>query len=205
MISTRHRFIFIHVPKTGGNTIQSRLLPISDDEKQIRNSHQDGVERFEVGGPITAFKHMPLSEYAKALGDALADYRVITTLRSPFERLVSFYFSPHRWHNRTPVWDLKQFLDLVVEVPSTADHLRLGKSVHRPDITLRFDHLVEDFKSMANTLELPVDTSNMPVLNTSSDRNDLRSSILADVELRAVVEERYADDMALLEQASKPD
>ena len=45
MLSTRHRFLFLHVPKTAGNAVQTWLLPHSDDQK-VTHRHQDGIERF---------------------------------------------------------------------------------------------------------------------------------------------------------------
>jgi len=51
MISRRYKFIYVHIPKTGGTTIQSVLLPFSDDEKFIV-PYQDGVDSFEVRGPL---------------------------------------------------------------------------------------------------------------------------------------------------------
>jgi hypothetical protein len=42
MISTSHQFLFVHIPKTGGNSIQTILLPFSDDQKNT-STKQDGV------------------------------------------------------------------------------------------------------------------------------------------------------------------
>jgi len=110
MHSERHRLIYLHPPKTGGNSIQSVLLPFSDDRK-VLVGHQDGRDRFEVRGPATASKHATLADYASSLD--IAAYRVAISVRHPFDRAVSFFFSPHRWMRQTedgwslatPVWD----------------------------------------------------------------------------------------------------
>jgi hypothetical protein len=59
MISSKYRFLYVHIPKTGGNSIQHVLLPISDDQKELKK-HQDGLDRFEVIGPKTKKKHASL-------------------------------------------------------------------------------------------------------------------------------------------------
>lgn len=95
MISSQYKFIYLHVPKTGGNSIQSVLLPMSDDSLIIREVG-DGYERFGISGAITSHKHNDLSCYAKAIGDQCAAYRIVMSVRNPFERAISHYFSPHR-------------------------------------------------------------------------------------------------------------
>ena len=62
MISTQKKFLFIHVPKTGGNSIQNILHEYSEDEIVASAKHQDGVERFEVrNSKYNIRKHSTLS------------------------------------------------------------------------------------------------------------------------------------------------
>ena len=100
MIISRHKLIYIHAPKTAGNAIQSLLFDISDDDKIVYH-HQNGVDRFEVSGPITFSKHSALRIYNNGLGNNLSGWRVMVSIRHPFERAISAYFSPHRWYNKT--------------------------------------------------------------------------------------------------------
>ncbi len=88
--------LFIHIPKTGGNTIQSAIIDagLSCDE-MVSGGFRDGVDRFEIRGSLTHGKHQPLSTYL-LIEPSLKELRIYSCVRKPFERLVSFYYSPHR-------------------------------------------------------------------------------------------------------------
>ena len=116
--------IFIHVPKTGGNTIQQHLFSkgLSLDDMTMIQQHQDGVDRFGVKGQYTIKKHMKLSRYLKH--EELRSFDIYTCIRRPLDRLVSFYFSPHRHAKidkssgkvvfpETVLFDIDEFAELV--------------------------------------------------------------------------------------------
>jgi hypothetical protein len=155
MLSSAYKFIFLHVPKTGGNAVQTNLLPLSEDH-QVTNLSQDGFHRFGIVGPVTPRKHAVLSEYSDILGDDLNSYKTVISYRPPFERMVSLYFSGHRWTASAPVWSEEQFIDLVKRTPTTADFLRIKGKIVQPDFVLRFDDLQVDFSSLVKALSLPL-------------------------------------------------
>src|SRR5262245_50254348 len=98
MLSTTRSFLFVHVPKTGGNSIQDALRAHSDDEFVCLSPHQDGVERFELrSARFDTHKHSTLAEYRSRYGDELLAvlYR-FACVRNPWDRVVSHFFSPHR-------------------------------------------------------------------------------------------------------------
>ncbi len=94
------KVVFVHVPKTGGNFFSRSFLQYSGDHMRT-NIHQDGVDRFGVRGDFTMRKHQPLSDYVETLGRAfgadLSDHKFFAIARHPVDRLLSYYFSPHRW------------------------------------------------------------------------------------------------------------
>lgn len=208
MISTDYGFIFIHIAKTGGNAVQTLLLPHSDDSKRVWR-HQDGVQRFEITGPVTKNKHATLDDYAQALGDGLRNYKVMATVRHPFDRAVSAYFSPNRWFRENepgkwvqvlPVWSEPDFVDFISgkDLLPICNSLTVGGVVQRPDFTLRFSRLQSDLDSAAKALGLPC-LDPLPHLNRSLAGNDLRNQVLSSRHLADYVEAQFQQDMDLFE------
>ena len=147
MILSRHQLIFLHLQKTGGNSISELLLPFSNDSKTVRK-HQDGKDRFGLNGPATKRKHAVLSDYHDTLGSDINHYRVAITTRDPFQRAISMYFSPHQWFapkqgewvRQEPYWDINRFETLVTNMLTLTDFLSVNGSVQLPDYVIRYEH-----------------------------------------------------------------
>lgn len=212
MISSHHRFIYLHVPKTGGNSIQSALLPYGDDEKVRVAEVQDGVDRFEVRGPITRSKHSALQPYIAALGEAVRNYRIVISVRHPFDRAISYYFSPSRWlrvdrdgrhYTKTPTWDRARFMEVVGEMTPIVGYLALGDNYLRPSHVIRYENMDADFAGTVAALGLPAEAAHLPHLNRSAAEDDLRAEVAADAGLRAEVESMFPLDMRMFGYADR--
>lgn len=193
MVSLRRRFLFVHVPKTGGNSIQSVLAPYADD-KVVISGHQDGRERFEVSGPYTPKKHATMADYAKRLSaEQLAGLFKFACVRDPFTRAMSFYFSPNRWYRQRDgawqqeqaVWSREAFVAALAKLPPMIDYLG-GMA----DDVIRFESFAADARRVLRRLEIAAD---LPHLNAGPVRD---YSDYYDAELKGLVRARYAADFA---------
>lgn len=197
MISSAHKFIFLHVPKTAGNAVQSYLLPYGDDQKVV-HGHQDGSERFDVRGAVTPNKHAMLQAYADRLGPELAGFEVILPIRDPLDRALSFYFSPVRGVGRgegfVPAFSLEKFNEMVRAIPPMVDYLKVGGEVRPPDFLLRFDSLAADLAAVAAHFGLPPPV--LPVLNRSLDQGGVRQRLKRDPAVIEAVRRRFNEDYA---------
>jgi hypothetical protein len=201
MISLKKKFLFIHVPKTGGNSIQNILSAHSEDEIVAVRAQQDRVDRFEVrNAKYNTTKHSTLAQYKAELDSAT--YRSLfkfATIRNPWDRMISFYFSPHRGLKE---WDRNQFLALVnrmqplphyIQAPSFLNRiLSCGKRQLDCDIDclLRFENLEEDFRVVCDRLAIPFEP--LPRRNRSERTHYSR---YYDDELVEIVRRKYREEI----------
>lgn len=184
MICDKHKFVFIHIPKTGGHSvdkyfIQKRLV---DDDKW----HCTGDQ---------ILKYMGVEKWK--------EYQTFTIVRNPWDRMVSEYSwqgglgedqIPTPWGDKNVTF--KQFLKMVFNSPhdhhdmnlvrnfDTWYRLQEVKDGHLNDqysfITdqndnmiidnlIRFENLNQQFKQMLTKVGLPPD--NLPHLNKSKHKH----------------------------------
>jgi len=190
MISFRKQFLFVHIPKTAGNSIQTILRDYSEDEIVALRGEQDGIERFGLRNPNYKIrKHSTLAEYRAALGEEqFRNLYKFTCVRNPWDRMVSYYFRPSR---NAKDWARKEFRKMILKALSVADYLRLDEGEEDPfrnvDYIMRFETLGDDFRRVCAALDIPA--KQLPKYNRS--RREHYSSYYDD-KLRALVSERFA-------------
>lgn len=168
MISEEKKFLFIHIPKAAGNSIQSKLAKYSEDEIVRETPLQDGIERFGVKGRCGLHKHSSLADYYSALGrDYFNGFYKFSCVRNPWERAISFYFSPHRC---VTGWDRDRFLSFLPEIPGmfsyvSADSNGCVESTSEIDFLIRYENLEADFKSCCARIGIPFEK--LPIRNKS--------------------------------------
>jgi hypothetical protein len=193
MISFQKRFLFVHIPKTAGNSIQSVLRDYSEDELVALRGEQDGIERFGLRNPKYKIKkHSALADYRAAVGEAqFGDLYKFTCVRNPWDRMISYYFTPTQ---KRAVWERKKFRKVISKALSVADYLRLNKREEDPfsnvNYIMRFENLAEDFRAVCEALEISPAT--LPQYNRSSREH---YSKYYDDELRELVRTRFAAEI----------
>ena len=193
MISLQKRFLFVHIPKTAGNSIQSVLRAYSEDQLVALRKEQDGIERFGLRNPKYKIKkHSTLSEYYDALRhEQFRDLYKFTCVRNPWDRMVSYYFTPTQ---NPETWNRKKFRGIISKAVSVPDYLRLADSEEdsfaNVDYIMRFESLADDFRAVCTAIGISPPT--LPQYNRSS--RDHYSKYYDD-ELREFVRNRFAAEI----------
>jgi hypothetical protein len=158
MISHKYRFIFIHIPKTAGTSIEEALR---DETCQLLPREWD-----HACIPHTPLNHLTLREladYGVLSPEQLRAYFKFCFVRNPWDRLISEVFCP---------WVAPQFKDLSVEqrirwacelaatTNGIGNHLRLQREFIdsdglQMDFVGRFERLAEDFDQVCQLLGIP--------------------------------------------------
>lgn len=173
MISLQKQFLFIHIQKTGGNSIQNILREYSEDQVTSDKAHQDGYEMFGLkNNKYNIEKHSTLSEYKREIEpDVYKKLFKFATIRNPFDMLVSSYFSRNRGRS---AWDKEEFKKVINGVATIRDYIveesfiskvdsKLGLNLSQRikpldsdiDFLIRFEHLNEDFKKVCEIIDIP--------------------------------------------------
>lgn len=123
MISNKYGFIFLHIPKCGGTSLQKVLHKYSEDD------------RFK-------YWHSPLSEYQKFYN--ISNYRIICSVRNPWSRIVSAFNYLQQGGNRSN-YDLKLSRDLNIK-DNTFENFILNDL----EYAINFEAPANHFKPMIN-------------------------------------------------------
>jgi hypothetical protein len=193
MISLQKCFLFVHIPKTAGNSIQSVLRDYSEDQLIALRNEQDGIERFGLRNPKYKIrKHSTLSEYRDALGEE--QFRKLykfTCVRNPWDRMVSYYFTPTQ---NPKTWNRKKLRGIISKAVPVADYLRLDNGEKDPfanvDYIMRFENLAADFCAVCGRLDI-----SPPALPQYNRSNREHYSKYYDDELRELVRTRFAAEI----------
>jgi len=184
MISDRHRFIFIHINKTGGTSIEKVFEPEADQEN-------------------VAFKHRTAAFYRQTFPEQFRDYFKFAFVRNPWDWLVSrYHWSRDRQHLfdysfQEFLWRLKNGIPLSPGAPwleGEALQPQLARVSIDGQIAVdfvgRFETIQSDFDSICSRLQIEART--LPhVFQTD------RASYVDyyDDETRRVVKQLYAADI----------
>lgn len=209
MIGLKYKFLFVHLPKTAGNSIQNILRKYSEDEIFTEKSKQDGVERFGVRSKFGTKKHSRLFEYENLLGsDVYRGLFKFTIVRNPWDRVVSrFAFKQMekeigknhgtRGIDEAP-FDRDEFIKTISSTPTLESFLLENPGSGEVDFLndtgldfiIRFENIQNDFEAVCARLNIAKES--LPFRNQSRHR-DFRSYY--DEETRELVYQRHINEI----------
>lgn len=207
IISRGRRYIFVHIPKTGGTAMALALedramaddILIGDTPKARRRRNR--VKTLQARGRL--WKHAMLSDIDGVVAPAeLDDFLIFTLVRNPWDRVVSYYHWLRGQSFDHAAVDLARTLPFAdfVRHPQTQDSLSRSPAARyvtdalgqeRQALFLRLEHLAEDIAPLEAHLGFAVAPGHV---NRSHRAEDYRGYY--DDDTAAVVARICAPDIA---------
>jgi len=210
MISHTLKYIFIHIPKTGGNSLQTFLIDSSSNVVKGKGNEwgpTEGLSVFpekDVKHPEDwEIKHEDINYYYRYYSYGLVDnYIKFSIIRNPYDRAISHYF--FRKGREFPDFDKKEFISWLTKAQlfnpnekhvvanvqkNQIDYLMFGGKMSM-DYIIKFENLKEDLNKIPFIKNM--DLTDYPHLNASK-RNNYRDYY--DDETKSLVEKIYKKDL----------
>ncbi len=204
IISPGRRYIFVHIPKTGGTSLAQALeeramkddILIGDTPKAVKRRHR----LKSLSAPGRLWKHARLSDI-----DGMAEFPdpafIFTMVRNPWERMVSLYhWSREQTFDHPMIAVAKSHVfDEFLRAPAVQAALRNDSASayvtdragqERCNAFVRLEHLETDLGPVEDHLGFKID---MPHVNRSTHP---KPSELYTMETEALIAEIFADDIA---------
>ena len=149
MISYDKKFIFVHINKTAGTSMEKALADYG-----VKKLEEKGDLKFELN--YNQSQHFNCDEYKKYLGSEYDDYFKFTVVRNPFDRVVSYYYGG-------AIQKGLNFKDWVVDRylnENYKDYIRMYSDYaywfdkDEMNCVLKFENLDQDFIKLKETLDL---------------------------------------------------
>lgn len=188
IISTRRRYIFVHIPKTGGTSLALALearaaaddILIGDTPKAQRRRGR--LKGLQAAGRL--WKHSTLADIDGILPpEQMAQMKVICMVRNPWDRLVSYY----HWlqeqtfdHEAVRLAQALSFSGFLNHPHTQASflqwpferHVTLANGAKRGDFFVRLEDFQRDIAAFEAHLGFAIA---LPKANVSRRRRDYRS------------------------------
>lgn len=183
LVSRHYGFIYLRVPRTAGTSIGLALNKIC--KKCDIAAKLPNVEDYESGATRIDFPtHGKLPRIMRWINDHYncdtSDYRVISVIRNPWERLASHFYYFRVRRNRE-LLDVsldrlrhefrKHLRDAINKSRSADDLLFIGNKCIVTD-PIRFTHLQEDYDKLSESFGFP--SVEIPQVNGSSRGENYR-------------------------------
>ena len=199
MISHKHKFIFFHIPKTGG-TSALKILHKLCDESKLRIGHPKLRIVDDNYHLVNNHNDIKLKQ---------VDYIVITIVRNPFQRVVSaFHYLKSRvskyqndlnfcTRHELNRYNFSEFVKYKLNEASSYIHFKniigdyiLEEDIGRIDFIGRFETLQQDFDIICDKIGIP--RQQLPHKNKSKHKHYTE---YYDDETKQIVAEKYAKDI----------
>lgn len=209
VISDRFKFIFIHIPKTGGTSCQSALTSCLSFRDRYhwannRKTKHETIKLLKERNKSRLINHLHRKIFRNDIEYIIDDYYKFAFVRNPWDRTVSLYHYLVKQNkiipNKRSINNFKDFvllfskdvawLEELYSMKNQYDYLADNNGKLTVDFVGKFENLEEDFEKITRKLGLEV---SLPHLNKVKHKSYIE---YYDDESYEIVKNRFRKDIA---------
>jgi hypothetical protein len=203
-LSSKHKFIFIHIPRTGGTSLELSLAPLIEEEPitfDLLKLLIPNANRILLGNKFSDIKHYiqpELKELLDKLNVDYSDWYEFTFVRNPYDRILSIYEIYGRTDNFNFMHKdyITKFDDFLLQL----NYLPQLSEFHKPQVywirnTLTSNIHIHKFENLKNEWVLLCDKlglGSIPLLH--KQKTKYNSKIVLTDEQKDRIYQIYKDD-----------
>ena len=176
LISHKHKFITIDIPKTGTTSVNYALHCIEEE-------HDFTVEMSQKA----SMRHATYSQCIAKFPNC-KNYFSFAFVRNPWDRLVSYWFFK-KYNSKRKIPKDVPLIDFLLDTTET-DQYSLVKDFGEKSFIGRFENLQEDFDIICDKIKIP--RQELPHANKTNHKHYTE---YYDDETREIVAKKYAKDI----------
>lgn len=200
MISHKHKYIFVHIPKCAGTSTEKALLnyegiEIDLNDKFYLNSTPESIKKeYLLDYPLHSYsQHFYLNQYKQSLASA---YYCFTFVRNPWDLMVSEYF--YILKNYEINFSFEEFIETGGNVKELKWFVEKGHHL-LPQVNFlneninfigKFENLQDDFNAICDAIKIP--RTDLPCCNPT---NHNHYTTYYDNSTRDIIAKRYKEDI----------
>ena len=189
MISHKLKFIFIHIPKTSGNSLSIILKDVVDNDVILKKSKLGEKQGINIicEKKKQDIKHKFITYYNKLYGSKINNYFKFTIVRNPYDRMLSYYF----YSTNNKIFNKKKFIKFINK-NTYAQHQYIDPTFY----IVRYENLVRGLKNI-NSLKKVIKFNQYPKINKSINSNQIYKNVYKDKQIKDLVYNKYKKDFLL--------
>ena len=178
LLSLKHKFIFLHIPKTGGSSARKVLEDFCVDIRpHLREGAKALVAKRQSMGLSVNPPHISLFGVSQFLDLDLSEFIVVCVVRHPFDRLISYYKylryhqKNHRLHDQAKNSDIDTFVDQFILDKEHDTQPQFNYFAPPPNLIVKghrilcYENIEHEFSQLTDFLGLP--NLELPRINQS--------------------------------------
>lgn len=202
LISDKYKFIFLKSYKTAGTSAEiffeqycnPHLKENHFSTEKINKNYTIGFRR-ESTRPVQLpifFDHIPAYSLKKNIGKKFDDYFKFSTIRNPFDMVVSSYFWSFNFYSNTKRHFFKEYIETEIYslAKRTKDILYINNQIIINDF-IRFENLINDLEKIRKKINLPEPIRKLKKYKSHNRPNNFHYRLFYDKKTRKLIEKYF--------------